>query len=276
MAILAEQIDIWRRLPSESERLEFKEAKNQFDNQKLYQYCVAMANEGGGSLVLGVGNSHPRKVVGTKAFDNPIAMSEKIFQALGFRVDIEEVAHPDGRVVVFQIPGRPRGTAFSLEGSYWMRCGESLVPMSEDRLRKIFAEGEPDWLEEPAARKVTGERVLELIDTEGFFKLLNLSYPATMRGVLDRLLTERLVDAEVDGTYAIRRIGAILLARSLDAFPDVKRKAARVVVYQGASKIGTTTIDRFAVRGYAVGFQLLVHFVNRQLPQNEIIKDARR
>jgi len=30
--------------------------------------------------------------------------------------DIEEVAHPDGRVVVFHIPSRPRGSACHLEG----------------------------------------------------------------------------------------------------------------------------------------------------------------
>jgi ATP-dependent DNA helicase RecG len=275
MAILADQIDIWRRLPTETERLEFKEAKNQFDNQKLYQYCVAIANEGGGNLVLGVENSPPRKVVGTRAFSDPIAMSEKLFQTLGFRVDVEEVAHPDGRVLVFQIPSRPRGTAFSLEGSYLMRCGESLVPMTEDRLRKIFAEGEPDWLEEPAATRVNAKRLLELIDTETFFQLLNLPYPALTQGVLDRLLMERLIDAEVGGTFAIRRIGALLLARVLGEFPDVKRKAARVVVYTGTSKM-STTIDRAAIRGYAVGFQALIRFVNQQLPQNEVIKDALR
>ena len=52
--------------------------------------------------------------------------------------------------MVFHIPSRPRGTAYHLNGAYLMRSGEELVPMSEDRLRKIFAEGQPDWLEEPA------------------------------------------------------------------------------------------------------------------------------
>lgn len=42
-----EQIDLWRQAPSEHQRLEFKEAKNQFDFGKLQQYCVALANEGG-------------------------------------------------------------------------------------------------------------------------------------------------------------------------------------------------------------------------------------
>src|SRR5260221_10961028 len=139
MPISVDQIDLWRQAPTESEVLEFKEAKNQFDNKKLYSYCVAIANEGGGHLLLGIKDQKPRSVVGTKAFNNTAEMAEKVFTALGFRVDITEVSHPDGRVVVFQIPGRPRGVALALDGAYLMRCGESLMPMSAEVLRKIFA-----------------------------------------------------------------------------------------------------------------------------------------
>jgi hypothetical protein len=42
---------------SEHQRLEFKEAKNSFDRRGLNEYCVAIANEGGGNLVLG-GRNH--------------------------------------------------------------------------------------------------------------------------------------------------------------------------------------------------------------------------
>ena len=116
MTTTAEQIDIWRGSPSEHQRLEFKEAKTQFDNKKLYKYCVALANEGGGRLVLGVADRPPRPVVGTGAFNNPVEMAGKLFKAVGFRVDIEEVAHPDGRVLVFHIPSRPRGSAYHIDG----------------------------------------------------------------------------------------------------------------------------------------------------------------
>jgi len=51
MSITPEQVDFWRSRPSETETLEFKEAKNQYDSQKLFSYCVAIANEGGGHLL---------------------------------------------------------------------------------------------------------------------------------------------------------------------------------------------------------------------------------
>ncbi len=38
----------------ENAHLEFKEAKNNYDSDKLTQYCCALANEGGGKIILGV------------------------------------------------------------------------------------------------------------------------------------------------------------------------------------------------------------------------------
>jgi len=274
MATTPEQIDLWRQSPSEHQRLEFKEAKVQFDNQKLYEYCVALANEGGGHLVLGVANNHPRAVVGTQAFRDPVQMAEKLFQVLGFRVDIEEVAHPDGRVLVFHIPSRPRGSAYDLDGRYLMRAGESLVRMSEDKLRQIFAEGQPDWLEEQSKAGLDSQQVVELLDVQTFFELLKLPYPTDRDGVIDRLTRDYLID-EQNGRYAIRRLCALLLARRLEDFPDVARRAARVVVYNGTSKL-ETKLDQTGGKGYAVGFQGLVGFVMGQLPQNEVIEDALR
>jgi ATP-dependent DNA helicase RecG len=259
MVITPSQIDLWRQAPSEYQNLEFKEAKNQFDREKLSAYCVAIANEGGGHLVLGVADSPPRPVVGTAAFGDVVEAADRLFQKIGFRVDVEEIAHRNGRVVVFRIPSRPHGTAYHLDGKYLMRSGQSLVPMSEDRLRAIFAEGGPDWLEEPCLDGLSPEGVIDLLDTQSFFDLMKQPYPTDRVGVLDRLVRERLIDTQ-DGTFVIRRIAGLLLAKKLERFPDLARKAPRVVVYTGESKLDTR-VDQPGQRGYAVGFPGLVSFV---------------
>ena len=274
MTTTPQQIDHWRQVTSEHQTLEFKEAKAQFDNDKLYKYCVALANEGGGKLILGVADKPPRPVVGTNAFRDPIAMAEKLFQAIGFRVDIEEVQHPDGRVLVFHIPSRPRGTAYHLGGVYLMRVGQSLNPMTEDQLRQIFSEGGPDWLEEQSKGGLNGQEVVELLDTQTYFELLKLPYPTERAGVVEKLLNDHLIDQQGDN-YSIRRLGALLLAKSLENFPDLVRKVPRVVVYTGTSKL-ETRLDQPGTKGYAVGFQGLVHFVMSQLPQNEVVEAAIR
>jgi len=274
MTITAAQIDVWRASRAETANLEFKEAKNQYDTTKLRRYCVAIANEGGGYLVLGVADPAPRPVVGSQAFADTQDIAEKLFSWLGFRVDVEAVEHPQGRVVVFSIPGRPKGTAYHHDGAYLMRSGEELVPMSEDQLRKIFAEGGPSWLEMAAMRDVSAQDVIQLLDTQAFFDLLRMPYPTDQTGVLARLKDERLIEPSAAG-FHILRIGAVLLAKNLKEFPDISRKAARVIVYAGESKLKTLS-DITGEKGYAVGFTNMVRYVMGKLPQNEVIEDALR
>jgi len=274
VATTPEDIDAWRGQPNEHEGLEFKEAKTQFDNRRLFEYCVALANEGGGRLILGIANAPPRPVVGTQAFSDPTVMSRKILEKLGFRVEMEAVQHPDGRVVVCHIPARPRGSAYHLDGRYLMRAGESLVPMSEDRLRAIFDEGRPDWLEELALEGVSDATVVDLLDTQNYFDLLKLPYPETRAGVLDRLEREQLVLGGSAG-FKITNLGAILFAKQLTDFAAVARRAVRVVVYEGKSKLRTRR-EQVGQKGYAVGFDALVGFVESQTPANEIVEQALR
>ena len=101
-----------------------------------------------------------------------------------------------------------------------------------------------------------------------------MPYPTEQSGVIDRLERERLIN-RLDEAYAIRRIGALLLAKRLEDFPELARKAPRVVVYTGTSKL-ETRLDQATLNGYAVGFQGLVRSIMMQLPQNEFIKDALR
>jgi ATP-dependent DNA helicase RecG len=274
MTITAAQIDQWRIVPTETQGLEFKEAKTKHDWIETLHYCVGIANEGGGHLIFGVSDKLPRKVVGTSAHPDVIKCADELFQTLHFRVDLCEVAHPDGRVLVFCIPGRPRGTAYEYKGTYFMRTGASLRGMTPETLRTIFAEGDPLWLDEISEGGLEPEHVIDLLDTQAYFDLLKRPFPTTRESVIKHLLDERLVEVK-DGFLAIKRVTAIMLAKRLLAFGDVARKAPRVVVYSGNNKL-ETRIDQVGAKGYAAGFQDLVRFIMAQLPQNEVIKDALR
>lgn len=136
------QIDAWKAAKSETEHLEFKEARDKFEFYKLLEYCVALANENenGSVLLLGVTDKPPRAVVGTKAFSSISKVSSDLFDKLRFRVDVEEVMYTDRRVLVFRIPPRPVGHPHELDGKFLMRSGGQLVPMTVSQLKKIFAE----------------------------------------------------------------------------------------------------------------------------------------
>lgn len=276
MVVTVDQIDYWRSQPSENELLEFKEAKNQYDNRKLCRYCIAIANEGGGHLLLGIQDKIPHIVVGTKAFNNLPGITQQLLDELGFRVDVAETAHPDGRVVTLRIPSRPTATPLHYQGEYLMRSGESLVSMSPDMLKRICSENDPEWLEEYSIVNIGGAKVVALLDVESYFRLINVPFPGATPEVLVQLLRDRLIIDEGLGAYSIRRIAGLLLARDLNDFPEVINKAARVIVYNGTSKLDPVVSDRTEMKGYAVGFQELVQHVHAQLPHNEIIQDALR
>ncbi|WP_347987731.1 ATP-binding protein [Methylomonas sp. AM2-LC] len=273
--ITLDTLKSWLTCVREDEHLEFKEAKQQYDTTKLLRYCVALANEGGGHLVLGISDKPPRRVVGTQAFQNTGEIKARILEALRFRVEITELQHPDGRVLVFEVPPRPVGTPFHYEGAYLMRAGEELVPMSSDQLRRIMAEGEPDWFDQVARKEATADEVIALLDTQSFFELISLPYPTSRDGVLARLTQERLITEQPSG-WLITNLAAILLAKRMDAFsPDLARKAPRVVIYDGVNKL-VTREDKVRVPGYAVGFESLVDFVHSAAPQNHFVEQVVR
>jgi len=228
--------------------------------------------------VLGVSDKKPRRVVGTQAFasvDHLNSLKAQIVEKLRMRVDAIEVASPEGRVLVFEIPSRPQGQPLEFDGAYLMRAGENLVPMTPDTLRRIFAEGEQDWLMQPVGAPISAEEVVALLDTQGFFDLLKQPYPTSRDGVLSKLVTEQLVHSTPTGWH-ITRLAALLLAKRLDVFPhELARKAPRVVLYAGVNKLQTRT-DKTGQRGYAVGFAGLIDFVHDAAPQNRYIEQAVR
>lgn len=134
----------------EDEHLEFKEAKNSYEFEELVKYCVALANENGGRFVLGISDKLPRRVVGTQAFPDVDQTKSNVSDRLHLRINAHVYQHPDGRVVVFEVPSRPIGMPIQYKGAYWMRSGQNLVPMTPDQLKRILDEAGPDFSAEIA------------------------------------------------------------------------------------------------------------------------------
>ena len=93
MTVSVNELQTWINA-KEDEHLEFKEAKTKFDFEKLVKYCVALANEGGGRMILGVTDKLPRTVVGSRAFPDLAWTKAGLIERLRLRVDVEEIQHP--------------------------------------------------------------------------------------------------------------------------------------------------------------------------------------
>ncbi len=145
MPTTSEQLHAWLAEP-EGVRLEFKEAKQNYHFDKLVEYCVALANEGGGKIILGVTDRRPRRIVGTAAFAEPGRTEAGLHDRLSHRIPVEEVRTADGRVLVVHVPPRLPGTAWQTpEGRFLKRAGDDLAVLSDAELKAMFAETGPDF-----------------------------------------------------------------------------------------------------------------------------------
>jgi ATP-dependent DNA helicase RecG len=139
-----EEITRWLGEP-EGERLEFKSARNNYHFEKLVNYCVALANEGGGKIILGVTDERPRNIVGTAAFAEPGRTEAGLFQRLHHRIVVEETDYQGRRLLIIHVPSRLPGTAWECDGRYLRRAGDDLVPIPGNELQLMFAETGPDF-----------------------------------------------------------------------------------------------------------------------------------
>lgn len=269
-----ETVKLWISTEREHQNLEFKEAKNQYDREKLFKYCIAIANERGGHIVLGVSDAMPRSVVGTSAFRDLPEIECAVRDNTRISVLVSEFSINDARVLVFSVPSRPTGTAYDYKGAYYMRSGGSLVPMGEDRLRLIFREGVEEWGMGTIRSGLGKSDIIELIDYETLEKFSELPESSSLDEKIKRLIDFRVISNE-GSSYSIFRNGAISLARDLSEFPDISRKAPRLIVYNGRNKLDTR-IDQTGRRGYAAGFQGLMQQCMQHIPQNEVVQNALR
>lgn len=144
MAVTKEQFEKWLNA-KEDEHIEFKEAKSDFGFDKLIGYCVALANEMGGTLILGISNAIPRVVVGTSAFQDIAKIKRDLFNTAKMRIEVEEYFYEYKRTLIFKVPSRPIGTSIHYRGRYLMRVGEELAAMTPEQLKRIFDEAQPDF-----------------------------------------------------------------------------------------------------------------------------------
>ena len=152
-------IEELQRLRESEDHVEFKEAKRNYPfaggkhtdpkdrRHCVLGYVVALANECGGRLVLGMADHRPHTVVGSNFAEDKVGeLVDEIYKRLGIRVQYEELYSEDGkRVLVLTVPSRPIGRLLKFEGVPLMRTGESLREMSDAEIFRILSEQEPDF-----------------------------------------------------------------------------------------------------------------------------------
>lgn len=139
----------------ENECVEFKDANDNFSTSDIGRYFSALSNEANlrahdsAWLVFGVDNK-TRRVIGTSYRENRErlhGLKQQIAQgaepSVTFR-EIHELATPQGRVVLFEIPPAPRGIPIGWNSHYFARNGESLAGLDLVKIEEIRSQGAAD------------------------------------------------------------------------------------------------------------------------------------
>jgi predicted HTH transcriptional regulator len=116
---------------------------------------------------------------------------------------------------------------------------------------------------------------IRLLDYSAYFDITGIPQPTDADGILHYMIEEGIIIKQDNGLYAITNLGAILLAKKLSDFPKISRKAIRVVQYQGNNRMNMLKED-IGGKGYVVGFEGLIKFIEALIPTQELISGALR
>ncbi len=275
--------------PSETEWLEFKH--NNDDPERIAKYISGLSNSAAlhiqpfAYVVWGVEDGL-RQIVGTSFQPRTARVGN---QALELWLQVSLTPRLDFRflefdvvglsVVILEIPAaRGSPTRFNKDKEEYIRVGENLTQLSaypekERRLWELFKVA--DFETDIALSDLTADAVLGLLDYFEFFKRMQLPLPTERDLILHRLTEEGFL-IERNGFFSITNCAAILFARDLSIFKRLERKALRVIVYRGRSKVETIRERQIQLRGYALDIDDAVRFIQEHLPSNEQIGQVLR
>lgn len=271
----------------ETEWIEFKE--NFHSNEEIGERISALSNSAFlcnmpyGYIVFGI-NNDTLKVVGTNLYATHKKIGNEELESwlstrLNPRIDFEIIDEFDyedkGHVCVFKIPAATNQPVSFLHEEY-VRVGSTTRKLRDfpQKEAKIWKGGQKPLEKIIVKEKLSPSQVFSLLSVEAYFDMMKIPLPTDSIGIIDRMLSEKIVVEDEVG-YSITELGALLFAKRLSDFDDLRRKMVRVVVYKGKSKIETIREQPFD-SGYAISFKNMIAWINSQLPSNEAIGQALR
>jgi len=282
-------IDELRALPAETTWVEFK--GNNSDPDMIGKRCSALSNsariegkdaaymvwgiEDGSHAVSGTDFNPDTKKMGNQPL--PLWLANQLQPSIAFSFRV--VMHPDGRMVLLEIPAAT-GAPVTFNSVAYIRIGNTTPKLTDypERYQQLIDRLRPYRWEQGIARQYAdGDEVLNLLDYSQYFRLTRQPLPDNRAGIFDKLGADRLIRRDVGDRWDITNLGAILFANRLSDFDaSLARKAVRFVAYDGKNRAAQVIHRLDGQKGYAVGFEGLVAYINDLLPKNEHIGAALR
>ena len=283
-------IDLVKHLikyPKETEWLEFK--TNYYQPEEIGKYISALSNsatlceknfaymiwgiDDNTHRIIGTDFDFANKKVGNEEFEN------WLHRLLNPKIDFTfySLSIDNKNVVILEIP-KAEYTVSKFKNEAYIRIGTSKknlneAPLKEKELWKYL--NATSFEDSISLENLSSDEVLQKLDYSAYFSLLDIPFPDNKNGILHYLEQDNLIQNEDTGNWGITNLGAILFAKDIDDFKSIKRKGIRVIEYKGQNKLETIR-EQTGKKGYAIGFEGLINFVDSIIPRNEIIGKALR
>jgi predicted HTH transcriptional regulator len=269
-------------IPQEINELDWKGELSP-NNKKLCKHLSAFANHpGGGFLVFGV-EDKTGELIGVNQEQAEFIMQklsslcrDSLYPVVRLDHSVEEYKGvPLLFVYIKESAVKPISVnEKSIEDSY-IRSGGTTRLASRQEIGAFMLNSKTPHYEEFHANTLSSSaEILDLLDFRSVFKLLNKPTPQSQEEILRWMEDEKMIE-NIDTGYYITNFGALCCAYNLNHFDDLSRKNVRIIKYKGLTKRETEK-EQIGVKGYAIGYESLISYINALLPSSEVIKNALR
>ena len=275
------------KYPKETEWLEFKH--NNYEPQMIGRDISALANsatlnEKSCAYMLWGINDETHEIVGT---DKDLRTLKKgnqelenwLRSLLSNNADFEfSSVEVNKKTVGVLIIYSATNQTVMFEKADYIRVGSYTKKLNEypEIQAKLWDKLRTSKFEERSAKiDLSLTEALSLLDYNAYFDNADIPLPQDANGIAHYLLEEAILQKQDNGLYTITNLGAILFAKNLSAFPKLSRKAIRVVQYSDNSRLNMLKED-IGGKGYVVGFEGLMKYVEALIPAREVIVGAKR
>lgn len=265
-------------IPQELNEIDWKGGLSD-KTDRLAQHVCAFANlAGGGVLVFGVNDDATFDELDKSVIEDITKKLGNIAKNnLAWSIQLEHaVMDYEGHALLFVRIPEQQNKPLYLRGrdiyDAYIRSAGHTVKMSREQVHEHLALSHGLTFERRVARSAVMEAtVLELLDYEKLYELIDKRIPQDTSRILDQMCEFCMVERK-DDRYDILNLGAILFARKLKDF-DLGNKEVIVRKYAGTNNLVMELEYKMTV-GYAVGFEDMIETVMRFTSKERI--DIRR
>ena len=196
----------------------------------------------------------------------------KIREHLSFNVNFlcSEAKVDGNRLVVLEVQ-RAYSNTIQYDGVEYILKDNIFVKASSEESEFLlgnFCNKKLNFEIDVARGNLSISEVLEYLDVDILYDLIEKQKPNSNLEVMSLLREFRFVNILNTGKYDITNLGALLLAKRIREFDNVKRKAVRVLIYEGNDNTFPAR-EQIGGKGYIVGFEGLIKFIMKYMPIEE-------